>query len=458
MTTDTTASAKHMVHALNADTGAEQTGWPVDLNATANSGGTTFNVDVQNQRAALALVGGKVFMPYSGHVGDCDGYHGWVVGVDHPGTPTVSAWATRAIAGGIWGSSGMASDGTSIYVATGNSKSSAGAGPNTSSGDNGGSWGDSETVYKFPTSLTAPAMTADRRDYFVPSNWINLDDADADIGGTSPVLMDLPCATPSSLMVALGKDGYAYLLNRANLGGMDATPLAKVKVVERRDHQRRSAVYKTATASYAVFKGAGSGCPERAVGRPDGHQDHGRQSARHVHRLVRRPGDQRLAGGQPDRPQRRPTPSSGRSAATTSSTASTATPARASSPAARRPRCRPCRSSRRPSSPTAAIFVSSNSQVYALKPSCAPARRLQGSGRDSRPQGRPPTLTRFSTLPVAASMTETSFDGPLAVKSRLPSGLTPMPQGRAPTPSMRRATLRVATSMTATDSPRPFET
>ena len=31
------------------------------------------------------------------------------------------------------------------------------------------------------------------------------------------------------------------------------------------------------------------------------------------------------------------------------------------------------------------------------------------------PQGRPPTLIRFSTLPVATSTTETSFDGPLAV-------------------------------------------
>jgi len=31
------------------------------------------------------------------------------------------------------------------------------------------------------------------------------------------------------------------------------------------------------------------------------------------------------------------------------------------------------------------------------------------------PQGSPPTLIRFSTLPVAASTTDTSFDGPLAV-------------------------------------------
>jgi hypothetical protein len=262
MTTDTAAKAKHMVHALNADSGVEESGWPVDLNATASSGGTTFNSLVQNQRAALTLVGGKVFVPFSGHVGDCMGYHGWVVGISTTGAPAVSAWATRAIAGGIWGSSGIASDGTSIFVATGNSKSSAGAGPNTSSGDNGGSWGDSETVYKFPTSLTAPAMMA-TTDYFVPSNWVSLDDADADIGGTAPVLMTVPGVTP--LVVALGKDGNAYLLQRSNLGGMDATPFAKLKVANGAIINAFAA-YTTPKASYVVFKGAGTGCPSGQSG------------------------------------------------------------------------------------------------------------------------------------------------------------------------------------------------
>ena len=214
---------------------------------------------VQNQRAALALVGGKLFVPFSGHVGDCQAYHGWVVGITTGGSPAVSAWATRAIAGGIWGASGIASDGTSLFFATGNSKSSASAGPNTSSGDNGGTWGDSETVYKFPASLTSPAP-ATTTDYFRPGNWVALDDADADMGGTSPILLNVPGATPSALVVALGKDDNAYLLDRANLGGMDATPLAKTKV-------SNGAIinafvgYTTAKGTYVVFKGAGSGCP-----------------------------------------------------------------------------------------------------------------------------------------------------------------------------------------------------
>ena len=56
-------------------------------------------------------------------------------------------------------------------------------------------------------------------DYFTPSNWHQLDDDDADLGGSGPVLFDVPGATPSKLIAALGKNGMAYLLNRDDLGG-----------------------------------------------------------------------------------------------------------------------------------------------------------------------------------------------------------------------------------------------
>jgi hypothetical protein len=262
MTADTsgTRTAKHVVHALDAATGAEKTGWPVDLNATAKSGSTTFQSSLQNQRSALTLVGGRVIIPFSGHVGDCQAYHGWIVSITTSGTPTVSAWATRAVAGGIWGSSGAASDGTSVYFATGNSKSSGSAGPNTSSGDNGGSWGDSETVYKFPPSGTAPSMTT-TTDYFVPSNWITLDDQDNDMGGTSPILVHVPGATPADLVVALGKDRNAYLLDKANLGGMDASPVAKVAVASGGPIIQATAAFTTSAGTFVVFKGSGVNCP-----------------------------------------------------------------------------------------------------------------------------------------------------------------------------------------------------
>ena len=44
---------------------------------------------------------GIVYSSYSGYVGDCGNYHGWVVGVDIDNPTNVGAWATTAMGGGI---------------------------------------------------------------------------------------------------------------------------------------------------------------------------------------------------------------------------------------------------------------------------------------------------------------------------------------------------------------------
>ena len=113
---------KHFIYSLNVDTGATNTGWPVDVNAAAMYNGILFSSLVQEDRGALALVNGIVYVPVSGYFGDCGSYHGWVVGVqiNNPSTG-VMAWATTAPrGGGIWGHSGVASDGTNMFVITGN--------------------------------------------------------------------------------------------------------------------------------------------------------------------------------------------------------------------------------------------------------------------------------------------------------------------------------------------------
>jgi hypothetical protein len=92
---------------------------------------------------------------------------------------------------------------------------------------------------------------------------VNLDDSDADIGGTGPMLVNV--AGAPALIVALGKDGKAYLLNRANLGGYGATPLA-IRTVSGGGIINAAVAYTTATASYVVFRGTGSGCPSGQTG------------------------------------------------------------------------------------------------------------------------------------------------------------------------------------------------
>jgi hypothetical protein len=197
---------KHFIYSLNVDTGATTPGWPVDLNTTVVYNSIPFVSLAQEQRGGLALVNGIVYSSYSGYVGDCGNYHGWVVGVDINNPSNVHGWATTAIGGGIWGHGGVASDGTNMFVVTGNTFNT------------GGNWMGGEAIIRLQAG---PIWTGQPTDYWAPFNWFSLDGSDTDLGGVSATVVDVPGATPSQLVLALGKDSNAYLVNRNNLGGIN---------------------------------------------------------------------------------------------------------------------------------------------------------------------------------------------------------------------------------------------
>src|SRR6516225_1960163 len=213
-TPDGGATKKHLIFSLNVDTGAINAGWPVDVNTAAHYNSITFDSSVQEDRGALALVGGRVYVSYSAYVGDCGNYHGWVVGVDISNPSNVMAWATTAVGGGIWGHGGVASDGTNTFVVTGNTFNT------------GGNWMGGEAIIRLQAG---PVWTGQPTDYWAPNNWFSLDNSDTDLGGVSATVVDVPGATPSQLVLALGKDGNAYLVNRNNLGGI-ISPVAQASV------------------------------------------------------------------------------------------------------------------------------------------------------------------------------------------------------------------------------------
>src|SRR6476469_3528287 len=227
---------KHFIYSLNVDTGATTSGWPVDLNATAIYNGIPFVSLAQEQRGGLALVNGIVYSSYSGYVGDCGNYHGWVVGVDINNPTNVHGWATTAMGGGIWGHGGVASDGTNMFVITGNTFNT------------GGNWMGGEAIIRLQAG---PTWTGMPTDYWAPTNWFNLDGSDTDLGGVSATVIDVPGATPFQLVLALGKDSNAYLLNRNNLGGI-AVPVTQSNVGG--TNRGISAVtYRTSQGTYFAF-------------------------------------------------------------------------------------------------------------------------------------------------------------------------------------------------------------
>src|SRR5438477_10205812 len=186
------ATKKHFIYSLNVDTGATNPSWPVDVNATASYNGITFTSLVQNERGGLALVNGIVYVAWSGHLGDCGTYHGWVVGVPTNNPSNVGAWATTAIGGGIWGHGGVASDGTNMFVVTGNTFNT------------GGNWMGGEAIIRLQAGpvWNGPPST---QNYWAPTNWFSLDGSDTDLGGVSATVIDVPGAMPSQLVLALGK-------------------------------------------------------------------------------------------------------------------------------------------------------------------------------------------------------------------------------------------------------------
>jgi cell division septation protein DedD len=235
------ATKKHFIYSLNVDTGATNPGWPVDVNATANYNGISFTSLVQNERGGLALVNGIVYVTWSGHLGDCGTYHGWVVGVPMNNPSNVGAWATTAIGGGIWGHGGVASDGTNMFVVTGNTFAT------------NGNWMGGEAIIRLQAG---PSWTGQPTDYWAPTNWLNLDNGDTDLGGCSATLIDVPGATPAQLVLALGKDGKGYLLNRNNLGGI-AAPVASANLPTAVRGQS-AATYRTSQGTYFVFHTEGN--------------------------------------------------------------------------------------------------------------------------------------------------------------------------------------------------------
>jgi hypothetical protein len=224
---------KHFVFSLDVDTGATNTGWPVDLDMAVPG----FTSNVENERGALAVVNGRVYVPFSGHNGDCGNYHGWVVGIAINNPSDVMAWATAASKGGIWGHSGVASDGTNMFVITGNTTGT------------GGTWGGGEAIIRLQAG---PVFSGQPTDYWAPTNWLDLDLGDTDLGGCSATLINVPGANPSELVLATGKDGNAYLVNRNNLGGV-TLPVASAGV-DGTLRGQSSATYTTSQGTYFVFR------------------------------------------------------------------------------------------------------------------------------------------------------------------------------------------------------------
>ncbi len=149
------------------------------------------------ERAALTLANGMIYIPYGGLDGDCSDYIGRVVAsrTDGQGPLLVYRVPTPREAG-MWNTPGASVDASgNLYISVGN-------GAITS-----GQWDHSDSVLKLSPTLKL-------LDAFAPTAWAAENAGDIDLGSQGAVLL------PNNFVFIAGKSGTGYILRATGLGGI----------------------------------------------------------------------------------------------------------------------------------------------------------------------------------------------------------------------------------------------
>jgi hypothetical protein len=185
---------RHIAFGLSPDNGAVRWVRTVDVPASVPG----INPQAMQQRGALLVGGRQVFIPYGGLAGDCSSYRGSVVGLNLDTPTKAPLWhftVPTSREGGIWAPPGPVEDtGKGIFVSVGN-----GATAST------GNYDSSDSVLLLASQQIQSS--------FSPSTWRTDNANDLDLGSQAPAVV-------GNYLFIAGKSGTAYVLNKANLGGI----------------------------------------------------------------------------------------------------------------------------------------------------------------------------------------------------------------------------------------------
>jgi hypothetical protein len=187
------------LHALNSSTGAEMFGGPVEISAGS------FNAAMQNQRAAVTLVKGVVYLAFGSHE-DYTPYHGFVLGYSASTLQQVQVFnvTPNGGQGAIWmaGQGLVADSSNNIYATTGNS---------TQSSENlANDYGESFI------KLVPNGNSLTLGDYFKPNQYDSWNAGDVDLGSSGAF------AIPGTNYIAGGsKSGQFFVVDTTNMGKLD---------------------------------------------------------------------------------------------------------------------------------------------------------------------------------------------------------------------------------------------
>ncbi|MGV9297840.1 outer membrane protein assembly factor BamB family protein [Amycolatopsis sp. NPDC003676] len=176
---------QHVLVGVNTGTGAVEVRTPLEP--------PKGDAVAHQQRAALTLFDGRVYVPYGGLAGDCANYIGSVASVTTAGTDPISYAVPTTREAGIWAPGGGVVDGQRLLYSVGN--------------------GESTMAYDDSDSVLALSPALQRVDLFAPDTWADDNAQDLDLGSSSPTLL-------GDHVIAVGKRGTGYVLNHDKLGGI----------------------------------------------------------------------------------------------------------------------------------------------------------------------------------------------------------------------------------------------
>jgi len=218
------------LHAIDISTGADRPGSPVEIQGSypSGTGSVSFDPNVQMNRPALLLLGGRIYIGFGSHNDAGSGWRGWVFVYDATTLKQAGVFCTTpdGANGSVWqGGMGLAADPEGfVYFMTGNGDFNANAKGGTNYGD---------TALKLPANFTVPPPTVPA-DFFTPANQGDLVGHDWDFGSGGPLILPDPplgSGLPQA-MVVCGKDGQIYLLNRQNMGKYNGPPPGADRVLK----------------------------------------------------------------------------------------------------------------------------------------------------------------------------------------------------------------------------------
>ncbi len=220
------AGVAWFMNAINPATGAEMPRFPVEIKGPpSNNPRQPFVATKELQRTGLLFLDGVVYAAFGSHC-DYPPYSGIIVGVATSGKQT-TMWSDEGAGtgsgGGIWqGGGGLVSPGPGqIFFASGNGFGESADPPVPTPG----SKPPANLADSVVRLIVQPDGSLKARNFFSMYDDRVVDEHDWDLAG-APVALPPEFSTPGypHLLVATGKQGVVYLLDRDNLGGAGEGP------------------------------------------------------------------------------------------------------------------------------------------------------------------------------------------------------------------------------------------